>query len=211
MNLQNEVIEFGKRFNIPDKKLLSWWRSHVRLMWTGSQAYLDFMEKDSVMIENTGRNKGRYPTVKRHQCNICKQWFGTGNIEIDHLDSENELTDLSHINAFTKAILFTSPDKLQKVCSDRYKTVNKKKVLTEFGCHSLKTFLERYGDKYSVTTLEQAKSIKTCIELDKRNLCGVALQELGHPVESSKVKCKDKLIKVLLDNLENGNECKISL
>ena len=77
MNLQNEVVEFGKRFNIPDKKLLSWWRSHIRLMWTGSQAYLDFMEKDSVMVENTGRNKGRYPTVKRHQCNICKQWFGT--------------------------------------------------------------------------------------------------------------------------------------
>lgn len=203
MNLETELIGFGERFGIPEKKLLTWWRSNIRSMWTNSQAYLDFMESGSVMVENTGRNAKRYPMVKRHQCAICKNWFGTGNIEIDHLDSENQLTSFSDVNIFTKSILFTSPERLQKVCSDRYKTVNKKKVLVDYGCHSLKTFLERFGKGYGINSLEQAKIVKQVIELDKTNSCGTILKELGiTEIGSTKEKRKLQLIQILLNRQE---------
>lgn len=153
LDLEKELKRMSEAYNIPEKEVVSWWRSAVRQMFSNSIFYRKYIEDQSTLVVNENpRSKKRYPMVKRFTCAICGEHFGSGDIELDHLDGGNSNKSLSDADSFIKAIMFVTPDDVQILCKDKKKVVNKKKVLTKFGCHALKTYVDLHGG-----TLEEAR------------------------------------------------------
>lgn len=153
LDLEKELKRMSEAYNIPEKEVVSWWRSAVRQMFSNSIFYRKYIEDSSTLVVNENpRSKKRYPMVKRFTCAICGEQFGSGDIELDHLEGGNSNKSLSDADSFIKAIMFVTPDDVQILCKDKKKVVNKKKVLTKFGCHSLKTYVDLHGG-----TLEEAR------------------------------------------------------
>ena len=153
LDLEKELKRMSEAYNIPEKEVVSWWRSAVRQMFSNSIFYRKYIEDQSTLVVNENpRSKKRYPMVKRFTCAICGEQFGSGDIELDHLDGGNSNKSLSDADSFIKAIMFVTPDDVQILCKDKKKVVNKKKVLTKFGCHALKTYVDLHGG-----TLEEAR------------------------------------------------------
>lgn len=153
LDLEKELKRMSEAYNIPEKEVVSWWRGAVRQMFSSSIFYRKYIEDSSTLVVNENpRSKKRYPMVKRFTCAICGEQFGSGDIECDHLDGGNSNKSLADADPFIKAIMFVTPDDVQILCKDKKKVVNKKKVLTKFGCHSLKTYVDLHGG-----TLEEAR------------------------------------------------------
>ena len=166
LDLEKELKRMSEAYNIPEKEVVSWWRSAVRQMFSNSVFYRKYIEYMSTLVKNeNARSMKRYPMVKRFTCAICGEQFGSGGIEVDHLEGGNTNKSFSDAESFIKAIMFATPDDVQILCKDKHKVVNKKKTLVSFGCHSLKTYVDMYGG-----TLEQARVVKEhkIIGKDKR-------------------------------------------
>ena len=169
----------AEEFEIDDKEVLKSVRTMLRYAWNESVFKLEFLKRNSVLIPNTNtRSMKRFPMVRRYQCAICGEMFGSTEVELDHIESENTLTSYEHINDFMTNIVLTSPDKLQVLCKDRK---SKKLGVTRFGCHNIKTFSERYGVDF-----DTARSEKEVIELIKQKKEKEYLQEHQLPVSSTK-------------------------
>ena len=178
IDLGKEFKRMAEQFEISDKEVLSSVRTMIRSMWSDGVFKLEFLKRNSVLIPNTNtRSMKRFPMVRRYQCAICGEMFGSTEIELDHLVSENALTSYEHINDFFTNIILTSPDKLQVLCKDK-KT--KKDGIVRFGCHNLKSYSERYN-----VSLEQAKAEKQAIELIKQKKDKLYLQQCGISVPSN--------------------------
>ena len=153
LDLEKELRRMSEAYGIPEKEVVSWWRTAVRQMFSNSIFYRKYIEDQSTLVKNENtRSMKRYPMVKRFTCAICGEQFGSGDIELDHLDGGNSNKSLADADSFIKAIMFVTPDDVQILCKDKKKIVNKKKVLTKFGCHALKTYVDLHGG-----TLEEAK------------------------------------------------------
>ena len=153
LDLEKELRRMSEAYGIPEKEVVSWWRSAVRQMFSNSIFYRKYIEDQSTLVKNENtRSMKRYPMVKRFTCAICGEQFGSGDIELDHQFGGNSNKTLADADPFIKAIMFVTPDDVQILCKDKKKVVNKKKVTTKFGCHSLKTYVDLHGG-----TLEEAK------------------------------------------------------
>ena len=153
LDLEKELKRMSEAYGIPEKEVVSWWRTAVRQMFSNSIFYRKYIEDQSTLVKNENtRSMKRYPMVKRFTCVICGEQFGSGGIELDHIDGGNTNKSLADADSFMKAIMFVTPDDVQILCKDKKKIVNKKKVLTKFGCHALKTYVDLHGG-----TLEEAK------------------------------------------------------
>lgn len=188
IDVNKELKRMSEEFGIPEKEVAVNFRSIVRSGWGDSIFKKDFYSKRGKRIKNENpRSMKRFPTVVKYQCNICKGLFSAVETELDHLDGENSMTDLSHAESFIKTILFTSPDKLQILCKDKKKKVKGKSVIVSFGCHSLLTYSERYN-----VTFEQARKAKEFINASKDiNIVIDLLTQYG--VQSIPKTKKDKL------------------
>ena len=163
IDLGKEFKRMAEQFEISDKEVLSSVRTMIRSCWGDSVFKTEFLKRNSELIVNENpRSKKRYPMVRRYRCAICGELFGSTEIELDHLDSENTLTSYEHINDFMTNIVLTSPDKLQVLCKDKK---SKKLGVTRFGCHQLKTYSERYN-----VTFEEAKAEKEAKRLVDKKL-----------------------------------------
>ena len=192
IDLNKSFKQMAKDFGIDDKEVLKSVRTMIRSMWSDSVFKLDFLNKQSILIENTNpRSKKRFPKVRKYKCAMCGEYFGSQEIELDHVVSENTLTDYEHINDFFTNIILTSPDKLQVLCKDK-KT--KKDGVVRFGCHSVKTFSERYG-----VSVEEARADKTAKQIVDKKLDKQWLK--GNNVEAATTQvARRKQIKDLLLN-----------
>ena len=153
LDLEKELKRMSEAYGIPEKEVVSWWRSAVRQMFSSSIFYRKYIEDQSTLVVNENpRSKKRYPMVKRFTCAICGEQFGSGDIELDHQFGGNSNKTLADADPFIKAIMFVTPDDVQILCKDKKKVVNKKKTLVSFGCHSLKTYVDLHGG-----TLEEAR------------------------------------------------------
>ncbi len=170
IDLGKEFRRMAEEFEISDKEVLSSVRTMIRSMWSDGVFKLEFLKRNSVLIPNTNtRSMKRFPMVRRYQCAICGEMFGSTEVELDHIESENTLTSYEHINDFMTNIVLTSPDKLQVLCKDKK---SKKLGVTRFGCHSIKTFSERYGvdfdtaraEKEALQLIKQKKDKAYCVE-----------------------------------------------
>ena len=201
IDINLELKRMAKEFGLTEKEVATNWRSAVRFTWGNSVFKRDFLNKRGVKIKNTNpRSMKRFPVVTKYECNICKGKFGVAEIELDHLVSENKMTDLSHAEGFIKAILFTSPDKLQILCKDKKKKVKGKFEVQRFGCHSTKSYSERYN--VSMKEALVAKQIIAICKSDEKTLD--KLVELG--VQRSKQPSTKKGKKELLTKLMRGIE-----
>ena len=191
IDLNKAFEQMAKDFGIEDREVLKSVRTMIRSMWGDSVFKQDFLNNQSVLIENTNpRSKKRFPKVRKYKCAMCGEYFGSQEIELDHLESENALTSYEHINDFFTNIVLTHPDKLQVLCKDKK---SKKLGITHFGCHNIKSYSERYG-----VSIEEAKATKKAIEMIKQ---GVDKQFLiSHTItpESTQAKRRQQVIDVLL-------------
>lgn len=143
LDLEKELRRMSEAYGIPEKEVVSWWRSAVRRMFSNSIFYRKYVDDQSTLIVNENpRSMKRHPMVKRVTCAICGEQVGIGNIEIDHIQGGHTNKSFSDAESFMKAIMFVTPDDIQVLCKDKHKTVNKKKVFVSFGCHSIKTMQE---------------------------------------------------------------------
>ena len=193
----------AKEFGLTEKEVATNWRNAVRSAWGDSIFKRDFYTKRAVKIKNTNtRSMKRFPTVTKYECAICKGMFSVRETELDHLVDENKMTDLSHANDFMKAIFFTSPDKLQILCKDKKKKVKGKNEIVRFGCHSVKTYSQRYG-----VTFEEALLSKQIIDICKDdNKLVDKLKEFGYNGKSKDLEIPKtkKARKELIDKLMRG-------
>lgn len=201
IDLNTEFRRMAEEFEISDKEVLSSVRTMIRSCWGDSIFKTEFLKRNSVLIPNTNtRSMKRFPMVRKYQCAICGEMFGSTEIELDHIESENTLTSYEHINDFMTNIVLTSPDKLQVLCKDK-KT--KKDGIVRFGCHNLKSYSERYN-----VSLEQAKAEKQAIELIKQKKEKAYLQEHQLPVSSTQSARRATIVAHKLSLLkEKDDEC----
>ena len=163
LDLEKELRRMSEAYGIPEKEVVSWWRTAVRQMFSNSIFYRKYIEDQSTLVKNENtRSMKRYPMVKRFTCAICGEQFGSGGIELDHVEGGNTNKSFSDAESFLKAIMFVTPDDVQILCKDKHKVVNKKKTLVSFGCHNLKTFAEKQG-----CSLEEARVRKKHILIGK--------------------------------------------
>ena len=199
IDLGKEFSRMAEEFDIPDKEVLASVRTMIRSMWSDGIFKTSFLKKNSVLIENTNnRSKKRYPMVRKYKCAICGEYFGGTEIELDHVVSENTLTDYEHINDFFTNIILTSPDKLQVLCKDK-KT--KKDGVVRFGCHSIKTFSERYG-----VSLEEARADKTAKQIVDKKLDKQWLKDNNVEAATTQVARRKQIKELLLKQLSKENE-----
>lgn len=200
IDLGKEFKRMAEEFEISDKEVLSSVRTMIRSAWGDSIFKLEFLKRNSVLIENTNlRSMKRFPMVRKYKCAICGELFGSTEVELDHIDSENALTSYEHINDFMTNIVLTSPDKLQVLCKDKK---SKKLGVTRFGCHSIKTFSERYSVDF-----DTAKAEKEALQLIKQKKDKEYLQERNLPVESTQAARRATIVAHKLSLLkEKGNE-----
>lgn len=194
IDLNTEFLRMAEEFELSDKEVLSSVRTMIRQAWGSSIFKLEFLKRNSELVVNENpRSKKRYPMVRKYRCAICGELFGTSEVELDHTESENALTDYEHINDFMKAIVLTSPDKLQILCKDK----KSKKKVVRFGCHSVKTFSERYG-----VSFEEAKAEKEVIELIKQKKDKDYCIENNIPVQSTQALRRKAIVEYKLEEFK---------
>ena len=202
LDLEKELKRMSEAYNIPEKEVVSWWRSAVRQMFSNSVFYRKYVEDMSTLVKNENtRSMKRYPMVKRFTCAICGEQFGSGGIEVDHLEGGNTNKSFSDAESFIKAIMFATPDDVQILCKDKHKVVNKKKTLISFGCHSLKTYVDMYGG-----TLEQARVVKEHKIIGKDKRFKQELEARGMVVPKTIKEQSATLLEAMLNEIkEEGN------
>lgn len=207
IDLGIEFRRMAEEFEISDKEVLSSVRTMIRSMWGDSVFKQTFLKRNSALVVNENpRSKKRYPKVLKYRCAICGELFGSAEIELDHLVSENSLTSYEHINDFLTNIVLTSPDKLQVLCKDKWKyktqTVNgkKKKVRDELvhaGCHNKKSYSERYDVSFERAEAEKEAKRLVDKKLDKQFLIdhNVKAENIG----STQAVRRKQIVEILLE------------
>ena len=162
LDLEKELRRMSEAYGIPEKEVVSWWRSAVRQMFSNSIFYRNNIGEQSTLVVNENpRSMKRYPMVKRFTCAICGEQFGSGGIELDHVEGGNTNKSFSDAESFLKAIMFVTPDDVQILCKNKHKVVNKRKTLVSFGCHSIKTMQESHGCSFEEARVR--KEHKLCV------------------------------------------------
>ena len=199
LDLEKELKRMSEAYDIPEKEVVSWWRSAIRQMFSNSIFYRKYIEYQSTLIVNENpRSKKRYPMVKRFTCAICGEQIGSGDIEVDHLEGGNSNKSLSDADSFIKAIMFVTPDDIQVLCKDKYKVVNKKRTLVKFGCHSYKTLQQKLG-----CSLEEAKVRKKHILIAKEKRFKSELEARGMVVPKTIKEQSTVLLDAMLSEIKS--------
>ena len=197
IDLGKEFKRMAEEFEISDKEVLSSVRTMIRSCWGDSIFKTEFLKRNSVLIPNTNtRSMKRFPMVRRYKCAICGEMFGSTEVELDHLVSENTLTSYEHINDFMTNIVLTSPDKLQVLCKDKK---SKKLGITRFGCHSIKTFSQRYNVDF-----DTARAEKEALQLIKQKKEKEYCNEHNLVVESTQALRRKTIVAHKLSLLNKG-------
>ena len=176
LDLEKELKRMSEAYNIPEKEVVSWWRTAVRQMFSNSVFYRKYIEDSSKLIVNENpRSMKRFPMVKRFTCAICGEEIGSGDIELDHLEGGNTNKSFSDAESFIKSIMFATPKDIQVLCKDKHKVVNKKKTLVKFGCHGIKTLADKHNCSFEEAVVRKkhiliAKEKRLKSELEARGI-----------------------------------------
>ena len=189
----------SEAYCIPEKEVVSWWRTAVRQMFSNSIFYRKYIEDQSTLVVNENpRSMKRYPMVKRFTCAICGEQFGSGDIECDHLEGGNSNKSLADADSFIKAIMFVTPEDVQILCKNKHKVVNKRKTLVRFGCHSIKTLMQKQGCSF-----EEARVHKRHILIGKDKRFKSELEARGMVVPKTIKEQSTVLLEAMLKEINN--------
>ena len=198
LDLEKELKRMSGAYNIPEKEVVSWWRSAVRQMFSNSIFYRKYIEDISTLVVNENpRSMKRFPMVKRFTCAICGEEVGSGDIEIDHLDGGNTNKSFSDAEPFIKSIMFATPKDIQVLCKDKHKVVNKKKTLVKFGCHGIKTLADKHNCSF-----EEARVRKKHILIGKDKRFKDELEARGMVVPKTIKEQSTVLLDAMLSEIE---------
>ena len=198
LDLEKELKRMSEAYNIPEKEVVSWWRTAVRQMFSNSVFYRKYVEDSSKLIVNQNpRSMKRFPMVKRFTCAICGEEIGSGDIEVDHLDGDNTNKSFSDAESFIKSIMFATPKDIQVLCKDKHKVVSKKKTLVKFGCHSIKTLADKHNCSF-----EEAKVRKKHILIGKEKRLKEELEARGMVVPKTIKEQSTVLLDAMLSEIE---------
>ena len=195
IDIEDELRRMSKEFNIPEKEVATNFRQAVRSMWSDSVFKKEVYKKSSIRVKNENpKSMKRFPMVTKYKCAICGEYFTAPETELDHVDGEQSMLSISDAENFIKSIFFTTPSNLQIVCKDKKRKVKGKSEVVRFGCHSIKTFSERYG-----VTFEQAKLEKEYIAIckDKQKLVDALLQMSVESIPKTQ-KAQKELLRELM-------------
>ena len=104
----------AKEFGIPEKEVATNWRNAVRSAWGDSIFKKHIYDTRSYLVTNTNpRSMKRYPKVRKVKCAICGDEFGKADTELDHIDSEVKMTEVSQANDFIRTIFFVDVNHIQ--------------------------------------------------------------------------------------------------
>ena len=199
LDLEKELKRMSEAYGIPEKEVVSWWRTAVRQMFSNSIFYRKYIEDQSTLVKNENtRSMKRYPMVKRFTCVICGEQFGSGGIELDHIDGGNTNKSLADADSFMKAIMFVTPEDVQILCKDKHKVVNKKKTLVSFGCHGIKSLQEK-----SECSFEEARVRKQHILIGKDKRFKSELEARGMIVPKTIKEQSMMLLEAMLKEINN--------
>ena len=200
IDVEKELSRMSSEFGIPEKDVVSNWRSFVRFAWSKSIFRLHFLSQHAKKVKNENpRSAKRFPYVTKYECNICKCLFTANAIELDHIKDENPMRTLEDATTFFKTIALPSYDDLQILCKDNRKTVKGKKTTTYFGCHGIKTYAARYN-----VSFEQARIEKQFIQIKKDKKVVDKLRELQvHSIPKLKKDQESLLRELLLESMSN--------
>ena len=202
LDLEKELKCMSEAYNIPEKEVVSWWRTAVRQMFSSSVFYRKYVEDSSKLIVNENpRSMKRFPMVKRFTCAICGEEVGSGDIEVDHLDGGNTNKSFSDAESFIKSIMFATPKDIQVLCKDKHKVVNKKKTLVKFGCHGIKTLADKHNCSF-----EEAKVRKKHILIGKDKRFKEELEARGMVVPKTIKEQSTVLLDTMLSEIESKGE-----
>ena len=205
IDLESELKFMAEEYNIPEKRVLNWWRTAVRQMWSNSP-FMDKLRKEAVykMVNTNPKSMKRFPLVDRINCVKCGKPFAPADMNLDHISGDNKSESLADAEKFMKSILFTPRSNLQWLCDDLQKTVNKKKVTKSIGCHSQKSQLEANPE----LTEHEAWVIRETGRIEKYENMIDKLLELGVELENIpkfKNKQKELISKLLREGFVNEN------
>ena len=191
-------------FNIglSEKEVLNWLRTSIRQSWANSPMKRKLEEESKVLVENSNpKSCKRFPKVWKRRCMICNKEFSIIDTELDHIRGENKLTSYKDASNFIKSIWFPKKSETQWLCIDKYKIVNKKKVLDSFGCHGIKTLSERQKISF-----QEAGINKIAIKIIKDNQDKQFFIDRNLDIPSNTDKRRKLIVEILLNDMLINNE-----
>lgn len=205
IDLEKELSRMSSEFGVPEKDVVSNWRSFVRFAWSKSIFRLHFLSQHAKKVKNDNpRSVKRFPYVTKYECNICKGLFTANAIELDHIKDENSMRTLEDATTFFKTIALPSYDDLQILCKDNRKTVKGKKTTTYFGCHGIKTYSSRYN-----VSFEQARIEKQFIQIKKDKKVVDSIKKFNvHSIPKLKKDQESLLRELLLESINSDKQTK---
>ena len=200
IDVEKELSRMSSEFGIPEKDVVSNWRSFVRFAWSKSIFRLHFLSQHAKKVKNDNpRSVKRFPYVTKYECNICKGLFTANAIELDHIKDENSMKSLEDATTFFKNIAFPAYSDLQILCKDNKKKVNGKNTIVSFGCHGIKTYASRYN-----VSFEQARIEKHFIQIKKDKKVVDSIRQFNvHSIPKLKKDQESLLRELLLESLNN--------
>jgi 5-methylcytosine-specific restriction endonuclease McrA len=126
---------------------LSWIRGGIRrYLWSKNPVKLEFVKENRIQIPNPSKRKGAKPFIWGGRCEICKKFFPSPQMEVDHKTGEHSLKKVSDIQKFVEGIVFVSKEDLAFLCKP---------------CHKIKTNAERKGLTQEESAIDK-EAIRIC-------------------------------------------------
>lgn len=123
--------------------VMSWLRGGIRrALWKNSPAKLEFIKRNRIRIPNPNPN-GRVAEVWGGICYITKKALPLSDLEVDHLEGNHSLKNLSDIQSFVESISLVTPDELGFISKE---------------AHKIKTQAERKGISFNQALLDKNAS-----------------------------------------------------
>lgn len=120
MGVRGEKVKAGNTWT--KARYFTFIRSALRRAWSKYPVRYQVME--AARRSYAGEDKR---TKWEYQCNECKEWFKTKDVQVDHIQSAGTLKEYSDLPQFVET-LFCEADNLQVMCKP---------------CHKIKTAEER--------------------------------------------------------------------
>lgn len=158
-------------------KFMAWLRGGIRrACWNRSPIKHEVIKKNRkrVLNEKTGN------MVWGGTCYLCGQDFLQKDLQVDHREGENKLTDIEDIQSFVESMTCLSEEDLSTVCKT---------------CHTTKTYAERHNIPF-----EEAVTEKRVIELMKKPVKDVKKILDEHGLESHNAKVRREGLKKLIED-----------
>lgn len=130
---------------LTESQVMSIVRGAIREKWMYAPNKLAYLNLGIVPDEDLSSRR-RW----KCQCEYCHEWFGKGDIQVDHLVGEHQLKTPDDLLEFYDSICNVGFDQMKRTC---------------IPCHEIKTTMERYG----ITDEKEAKAVKEAIRFENNN------------------------------------------